>query len=364
MGSVDVVVPCYNYGRYLKGCVESVLSQRDVDVRVLIIDDSSSDDTPAVGEQLAANDSRVIFRRHAVNLGHIKTFNEGVMDWARAQYSLLLSADDALAPGALARAVKVMDSHEDVGLSYGMAGIIFDERAFAGVEDGGDFEYKIISGARYLRYSCEHGNGVPTPTAVIRTELQHRVGGYHLAMYHTSDMEMWMRLATRSSIAVINAEQGYYRWHGDNMTLGYVSNVLGDRRQRISTCQEVLNSWGSGTDGFSSWVEEMRRRYAREACWLAGLALERGDAESERVCLAFATEYDPALWRTSSFWRYFAKRCLGGSLSRRIRSVIRRKPETSNQSEKTDELPKVFTHGQRIGWWPSEEVRQCLRMQN
>ena len=83
---------------------------------------ASSDDTPAVGEQLAANDSRVIFRRHAVNLGHIKTFNEGVMDWARAQYSLLLSADDALAPGALARAVKVMDSHEDVGLSYGMAG--------------------------------------------------------------------------------------------------------------------------------------------------------------------------------------------------------------------------------------------------
>src|ERR1700678_792414 len=93
MSPVDVVVPCYNYGRYLKGCVESVLSQRDVDVRVLIIDDASSDDTPVIGEGLAANDMRITFRRHAVNLGHIKTFNEGILDWARAPYTLLSSAD-------------------------------------------------------------------------------------------------------------------------------------------------------------------------------------------------------------------------------------------------------------------------------
>ncbi len=38
MSSVDVVVPCYNYARYLRACVGSILSQRDVDVRVLIVD--------------------------------------------------------------------------------------------------------------------------------------------------------------------------------------------------------------------------------------------------------------------------------------------------------------------------------------
>ena len=50
MSRVDVIVPCYNYGRFLRECVESVLSQ-PVDVRVLIIDDASTDDTP----QVAAN---------------------------------------------------------------------------------------------------------------------------------------------------------------------------------------------------------------------------------------------------------------------------------------------------------------------
>jgi Glycosyl transferase family 2 len=342
--------------------VDSVLSQRDVDVRVLIIDDASSDDTPAVGEQLTANDSRVVFRRHATNFGHIKTFNEGIMDWARAPYSLLLSADDALAPGALARAVKVMDSHNDIGMTYGTARIIFDERALAEVQDSADFDYQIISGAGYLQHSCESGNGVPTPTAVIRTELQHRVGGYNPAMLHTSDMEMWMRIATQSSIGVIRTVQGYYRWHGENMTLHYASNVLGDRRQQISTCQEVLENWGAQTEGFGAWVEAMRRRYVAEACWLAGLALERGDAVSERACLAFAEEHEPALWRSPSLWRYFGKRCLGPGLLRKLRSIMRRKPETSSQPEAAHgSWP--FKHGQRIGWWPSEQGGQCLRMQ-
>jgi len=44
--SVDVIVPCYNYGAYLVGCVRSLLDQEGVAVRVLIIDDHSGDNTP------------------------------------------------------------------------------------------------------------------------------------------------------------------------------------------------------------------------------------------------------------------------------------------------------------------------------
>ena len=45
MTSVDVFVPCYNYGRFLEMNVTSVLNQEDVDVRILILDDASSDDS-------------------------------------------------------------------------------------------------------------------------------------------------------------------------------------------------------------------------------------------------------------------------------------------------------------------------------
>src|SRR5919109_5208527 len=108
MSRVDVIIPCYNYARYLRQCVESVLTQSAVQVRALIIDDASTDDSAAVGSALAAEDARVEFRRHAVNHGHLTTYNEG-LEWSAGDYTLLISADDLLVPGALNRAARLMD---------------------------------------------------------------------------------------------------------------------------------------------------------------------------------------------------------------------------------------------------------------
>jgi glycosyltransferase involved in cell wall biosynthesis len=78
MAWFDVVVPCYNYGSYLEGCVASVLDQEGVDARVLMIDDCSSDYSAMVGRRLAEADQRIQFRRHETNQGHISTYNEGL----------------------------------------------------------------------------------------------------------------------------------------------------------------------------------------------------------------------------------------------------------------------------------------------
>ena len=99
MSTVDVVVPCYNYARFLTRCVESILSQEGPAVRVLVIDDASSDGTAQVAQRLADQDRRVEWRRHLGNQGHIDTYNEGLLRWATASYALLISAADLLAPG-------------------------------------------------------------------------------------------------------------------------------------------------------------------------------------------------------------------------------------------------------------------------
>jgi glycosyltransferase involved in cell wall biosynthesis len=203
MSAVDVVVPCYNYGRFLKGCVDSVLSQRDVDVRVLIIDDASTDDSPAVGAQLCANDARVTFRRHETNLRHIKTFNEGVLDWARAPYTLLISADDALTPGSLARSVRVLEAHSEVGMVYGMAFVIRGDEDKTVSADAAGPDYQIVPGQRVLEHSCKWGIPASSPSVVVRTSLQQRLGGYCAHLPHSCDMEMWMRFAAQGPVGVI-----------------------------------------------------------------------------------------------------------------------------------------------------------------
>ena len=115
MARVDVIIPCYRYAHYLGAAVRSVLSQSHRDVRILIIDDASPDDTAAVAAALAAGDSRISVARHAENRGHIATYNEGLA-WAEGDYVVLLSADDMLAPGALRRAVAVLEARPDVAL--------------------------------------------------------------------------------------------------------------------------------------------------------------------------------------------------------------------------------------------------------
>src|SRR5207237_1688577 len=88
MSRVDVIVPCYNYGNMLRACVRSVLDQEDADVRVIVMDDASTDSTEAVGRRLAAEDPRVEYRRHATNCGHIATYNEALAD-VTADYCMI-----------------------------------------------------------------------------------------------------------------------------------------------------------------------------------------------------------------------------------------------------------------------------------
>ena len=118
MSRVDVIIPCYNYGEMLAACVTSVLSQEGVDVRVLIVDDASTDVTEEVGTELALRNERVEFWRHPVNIGHIATYNEALA-WVTGDYCMILSADDVLTSRSLLRATAVMDAHPEVGFTYG-----------------------------------------------------------------------------------------------------------------------------------------------------------------------------------------------------------------------------------------------------
>ncbi len=106
---VTVVVPCYNYERYLGACVASALEQPGVEVDVIIVDDRSTDDSLTLARALGASDPRVQVIAHQSNQGPVGTFNDGLVH-ARGQYLVRLDADDLLTAGALARAVAVMEA--------------------------------------------------------------------------------------------------------------------------------------------------------------------------------------------------------------------------------------------------------------
>jgi hypothetical protein len=347
MSSVDVVIPCYNYAHFLSLCVESVLVQTGVDVRILIIDDASSDNTEEVATELAKTSARITFRRSPKNKGLIATANEGIIDWATAKYSLLLSADDALTRGALDRAAKVMDSHGEVGMTYGMSYIISDDAGIVESPHSDSFRYRIVSGPHFLKQVCEHWQGVPTPTAVVRTALQHRIGGYHPGLRQTSDAEMWMRIATQAPIAAIHTPQGFYRWHGANMSSAYTERALSDLDEQYKTIQEVHRTWGANIDGFPSWIKMAKLRLARQAYWMAGLAIERGDLNGAASCFNFAKEVGSSPWLATSGWKAHIKKVAGPTLIGGVKRWLGRRPTSGSASF------SPFIPGEIFGWWPN-----------
>src|SRR5262249_17275476 len=157
--------------------------------------DASTDETRQVAALLASADARVEVRRHTVNRGHVATYNEG-LDWATGSYTLLISADDLLTPGALVRARELLDAYPDVGFVYGWV-ISFSSDDGPSPRRSGFDGFEIVSGKEWLKSICAEGdNLITSPEVVARTELLRKLGGYRADLPHTGDMELWMRLAT------------------------------------------------------------------------------------------------------------------------------------------------------------------------
>src|SRR3954465_13780905 len=163
---VSVVIPLFNYGHFLKECVNSILAQEGVELDVLIVDDASTDDSLDVAYSIAERDHRVRVRANRHNMGMVPTINEALWE-VDGEYIAKFDADDILAPGALARATALLDAHPSVGFAYG----------YPGVFNGGTpppartkvRSWSVWSGSDWLAIRCRKGgNVIMQPEVVMR----------------------------------------------------------------------------------------------------------------------------------------------------------------------------------------------------
>jgi len=293
MSRVDVVVPCYNYGAFLSDCVAGALDdQPDSDVRVLIIDDASQDDSAEIAHKLAAAYDRVEVIVHPVNRGHIATFNEGLIDWADGDYCVLISADDKIAPGALRRATDLMDAHPEVGFVYGNVVNFRDGEELPPARTTSR-PATIWSGRRWLEQRFREGyTCVYSPEVVVRTSVQHQVGGFNPDpdLYHTSDVEMWMRLAACADVGFVHADQAYKRGHPNQMFLA-VDDLL-HLNQRRAAYESVLNQYGEVLPNAAELSDMVHRELAKQALWAAARAYDRRQTDTVPVDKLVAFAFD------------------------------------------------------------------------
>lgn len=245
MPSVDVAIPCFNHGRYLGDCIASVLAQDIDNLRVLIIDNASTDGSLDVARQFAAADRRVEIRARESNLGPTRSFNESV-DWARADYFMILCSDDLLEQGSLKRAMFIMESHREVVFAYGEDVQISGEASASDLcSADGDPRWQIWEGSRFIRDRCRNPQRyIAAGMVLVRTAAQKAAGHFRPELPHTDDLEMLLRLACLGHVACTDAVQGIKRMHETNRTHEFLVDRTSDLVERVIAIESFFANEG------------------------------------------------------------------------------------------------------------------------
>jgi hypothetical protein len=291
---VSVVVPVYNYARYLPACIASARAQEGVTVDILVVDDCSTDLSYYVASAIALDDQRVRAIRNERNRGHIDTFNIGLFR-VNGEYVVKLDADDMLTPGALARAASLLDANPHVGFAYGHPAQFTQQPVpLARQHVRG---WTIWPGDEWLARRCRSGhNCIHNPEVVMRASVLHEVGGHRHEVPQASDFELWLRMAAVSNVGRINGpDQAYYRVHSDSMQRTVHAGTMTDLRGRRDAFASAFAGPAGNLANAIELESEARRTLAAEALDIACRAYERGRVASTPVdeLLTFAHDVWP-----------------------------------------------------------------------
>jgi glycosyltransferase involved in cell wall biosynthesis len=209
MPKVSVVIPAYNAMRYLPTTLESLTQQTFTDFEVLIVNDGSSDE---IVEWVAGlTDSRVKLISQT-NQGAAIARNTGIAH-AQGEYVAFLDADDLWMPTKLAKQVQCLDDQPTVGLVHTWMAIINP----AGQPTGRIIPSETEGNAWQ---QMAEKNTVACSSAMVRRCCFDIVGGFlpqpQGCLIGVEDWDMWIRIASQYSFAVIREPLLLYRQHPDN----------------------------------------------------------------------------------------------------------------------------------------------------
>jgi GT2 family glycosyltransferase len=219
---VSIIVPSFNGAKYLREAIDSLLAQTYANLEVIVLDDASTDDTPEIVADYAG---RITYVRQPKNLGQFENVNDGIR---RAKGELIAAwhADDLYLPTIVEAEVAYLERHPEVGAVF--ASDIFVDAD--GREYGRIALPPEVCGERPLDYATVlntlltyKNRFLVCPTAMVRRSVYADVGLFRPSQYrNTSDLEMWLRIARRYPIAILESHLMKYRhFHGTSSSQTY-----------------------------------------------------------------------------------------------------------------------------------------------
>lgn len=290
--SIDVAIPNYNYGRYLAECINSVLMQDVEDLRVLVIDNASTDESRDVAREIAGTDPRVEIRLREQNLGPHASFNEAI-DWAAGDHFTILCSDDCLAPGALRRAVAVLEENPNLAFVYGKDVPLRENEPKAEIANVSSARYETVSGHHFIERFCKRGVfQIPGATMVVRTQAHKAAGYYRPELPHSDDYDLWLRLAMLGDVAELDTIQAMLRIHSANRSNAFARLQIDHIAHTEMAVDCFFSHEGTQLEDWHRLRKLARRGLSSRAYWAALAALARAEPESWQL-MKYAIRRNP-----------------------------------------------------------------------
>lgn len=231
---VSVLMPVRNGQAFLREAADSILSQSLRDFEFVVVDDGSTDATPAILADLAAADRRVVPLRTG-GTGIVPALNLG-LSRSTGAFVARMDADDVALPSRLATQADILTRTRGL-VALGSAATAIDAKGRT-LE-----EIRVPTQPADVRAALARSNPVLHPTVMMRRHTAVEAGGYRAALTYAEDYDLWLRLARRGAIANLAAPLTRLRRHG-----GQIST---QRRleQRAATALARLLDAGRGTAG-------------------------------------------------------------------------------------------------------------------
>ncbi len=199
---VSVIIPCYNYARFLGRAVNSLREQSYQNWEAIIVDDGSTDNTEEVASILVGEDSRVRYVRQR-NAGTSEAKNAGIR-LAQGEFVLFLDADDLITPNKLMAHIEHFKKSPNIDISYSRFRYFEDvceDKLFTKLDLSSIKEWsKVIDGRYEVAFPVfVKGNNMAIHSAVIKRSLVDKVGFFDVNMRALEDWDYWLRCILRGA---------------------------------------------------------------------------------------------------------------------------------------------------------------------
>lgn len=211
----SVIIPCFNQAAYVRVAIDSALAQTYADVEVVVVDDGSTDDTPAV---LASYGDRIRAVRQE-NAGLSAARNTAIAH-ATGACIVLLDSDDVLAPECVASRMAVMAADDRVGLVAGYyREIDADGHVLARIP-----EVRSLTSRPHLYQTVRRNWGPPVSWTIRRAALE-QCGTFDPTLRSCEDWDVLIRISAQWQIAYDPQPLALYRQLPGSMSRNHLVMV-------------------------------------------------------------------------------------------------------------------------------------------